>query len=256
MKAVRRFFIAHEETHKPSPRICGQEARHIKRVLRLQPGDRVLLVDGSGYEYEAALEDLSNDHVSVAILRRYLAKAESPLKITVAQGFLKEKKMDVLVRHLTELGISKWRAVFTEHALPRPDEKRLAERLKRWNTIAREAIKQCNRALPPEILPPLALQDAVYAEKDADLKLIFWEKESALLHHCLDPHTKRPSKVFILLGPEGGFSEAEISLAKSAGFISASLGPRILRAETAAISACALIQYLYGDMGQKTLDRE
>ncbi len=250
---MRRFFIPHTEIHKASPKIHGQDAQHIKRVLRLQPGNRILLIDGSGYEYEAELTGLSDAHVSIAVLRKYRPKMESPLRLVVVQGFLKEKKMDLLVRHLTELGMTKWQPVYTEHALPRLDEKRLISRIDRWNTIVREAMKQCSRTLAPEMAMPLTFQEAVHSENDADLKIIFWENETTPLRKSAALDIKESATAIVLLGPEGGFSENEMALAKSAGFISASLGPRTLRAETAAVSACSLVQYLYGDMGKNIL---
>lgn len=246
---MRRFYIHPSEVEKLLPAIKGKDVLHIRKVLRLSTGDRIILLDGQGNEYEAIIREMFDNCIHVDILKKRLNKAESPIKINVMQAFLKEKKMDMLVRSLTEIGISTWMPVFSEYSIPRPDEKRLSLRIERWREISRESIKQCRRSLPPEILSPVSFYHAVHIELDADLKIIFWENATLPIKESIDPNMKKPSKISILLGPEGGFSQKEIDHATSSGFICVSLGPRTLRAETAAMAASVLIQHLYGDMG-------
>ncbi len=243
---LRRFYIDPEAIKSAAPAVVGPDARHITTVLRLKRDDRILLLDGTGSMYEARITSLSNERVEVCVIRTCGGEAESPIRIIVGQGFLKDKKMDLLVRHLTEIGISAWIPVFTRNAIPRPDGKRLASRVERWKTIAMEAAKQCRRSRPPDISDPISFDDLL--KIDADIKIVFWENETGRWMEK-PPARQENASILMLLGPEGGFTEDEIKKAKGAGFATASLGPRILRAETAAIAAAALIQHHYGDMG-------
>ncbi len=246
---MRRFFIQPSEIEKKTPVITGKDALHIRKVLRLSSGERIILLDGRGNEYEATIVQIIEDRIHVQIIKQCRSRTESPVRIIVMQSFLKDKKMDLLVRTLTEIGISAWMPIFSEHSIPRPDEKRQISRIERWNEISRESIKQCRRSHPLEILQPQTFYQAVHASIESDLKLIFYENSVLPIQETIDPNMKKPCQIILLLGPEGGFSQKEIDHATSAGFISVSLGPRILRAETAAVAASILIQHVYGDMG-------
>ena len=286
---MRRFFIEQSEAAKPAPVIIGTDARHIKKVLRLKQGDIIILFDGTGTEYEARIMSLSASSVNVSIIRIFPSTTESPVQIIVAQAFLKQRKMDNLVRQLTELGITKWVPFISRRSVPRPDNKRLADRTKRWKKISKEALKQCNRSrimgIGPTVsfedilklsaassgesstvrnsvdclirspTPPQAAGNALAVQfnvsRQSSLKIAFWENESKPVNSALAQSNRHFNNIFIMIGPEGGFTSQEIEKAKACGFITASLGPRILRAETAAIAAAVLIQYLFGDMGIK-----
>ena len=244
---MRRFFIEADQLNGQAAEITGAEARHIRTVLRMQPGERLELIDGSGYAYESIIQSVGEDQISVEILGRYPSAAESPLKLSIALGFLKDKKMDLLVRHLTELGITRFVPMWTARAVARPPEKRIASRMERWQSIAKEAVKQSRRGRAPEIARPLAFNDVLELGSQSDKRLIFWEQADA----ALPPEASampNAASVFVLLGPEGGFTAKEARTAIDKGFSPISMGPRILRAETAAITACALVQYLFGDM--------
>lgn len=245
---MKRFFIAHSEIIKDSPVIEGPDAHHISKVFRLKPTDHIILIDGSGMEYEAEITHLSKNKVIVSVVKKYLPATEPQIQLIVGQGYLKDKKMDMLIRHLTELGITQWLPVISEFSVPKPDIKKIYSKIQRWEIIAKEAAKQCRRTRIPEILSPMTFQHAVKKNFDADLKIIFYENETVALLKTMQTLNQKPSTIFVLLGPEGGFSNKEIELAKSNGFIIASLGPRILRAETASLSACTIIQHLFGDM--------
>jgi 16S rRNA (uracil1498-N3)-methyltransferase len=156
--------------------------------------------------------------------------------------------MDMLIRHLTELGITRWIPVSSEFSVPKPDMNKINSKFERWEIIAKEAVKQCRRTRIPDILSPMTFQRAVEENFGADLKIIFYENATTSLSETIQTLNQKPSNIFVLLGPEGGFSNKEVELAKTNGFIVASLGPRILRAETASLSACTIIQHLFGDM--------
>jgi len=246
---MRYFFIEPSLAVGPVVSITGTEVHHIKNVLRLKPGDGLRLFDGTGFEYEAVIISVSAKDVTVEIQRKLKAAVKPGAQIIVAQAFLKEKKMDDLVRKLCELGVAQWIPFFSQHAIARPDAKRLAGRSRRWQRIATEAVKQCRRIVTPRIGDALSFDEVLDFSDSCDLKLVFWENESSRLSSELASEENLPKKILVMLGPEGGFTDQEISRVQNCGFISAGLGPRILRAETATIAAVALVQYLFGDMG-------
>jgi 16S rRNA (uracil1498-N3)-methyltransferase len=247
---MRRFFIEPAALQKPIVAIEGSEVRHIKNVLRLKPGDEVRLFDGEGFEYDAIIRRCLADRIEIKITHKFPGTHESPLQIAVAQALLKEKKMERLLRHLCELGITQWIPFISEHSVPNPGEKRLSARAGRWNKIIKESCKQCQRSKLPEIIKTLTFEDVLDYGRSCDLKIVFYENASATLKSPMAPNTPSTSqKILLVLGPEGGFSDQEIENARTAGYIIAGLGSRILRAETAAIAACTLTQYLFGDMG-------
>jgi 16S rRNA (uracil1498-N3)-methyltransferase len=250
---MRYFFIDPSSAASPLVLIKGPEAHHIKNVLRMKPGDSLKLFDGTGFEYEAVLVSVSAKNVAVEIQRKIEATAQPGVHIIVAQAFLKEKKMDDLVRKLCELGASRWIPFFSQRSIARPDRKRLAGRSQRWMRIATEAAKQCRRIDALQIGDALSFEEILDFSNSCDLKVVFWENESSPLSRDRLSEAAHPfKKILIMLGPEGGFSEQEIKLVQESGFISAGLGPRILRAETATIAAVALVQYLFGDMGTES----
>jgi 16S rRNA (uracil1498-N3)-methyltransferase len=247
---MRYFFVEAKALKKPFAVIEGTEVRHIKNVLRLKPGDKIRVFDGEGFEYDASIHRFSADRVEIKIRRKFPGMKESPVQIAVAQALLKEKKMDRLLRHLCELGVSSWIPFISERSVSRPGEKRSSARAQRWNKIVTESCKQCQRSKLPAISKILTFEDLLKYGSSCDLQIVFYENESATLKSLMTPDPPSPArKILLILGPEGGFSDPEIENARAAGCIVAGLGSRILRAETAAIAACTLAQFLYGDMG-------
>jgi 16S rRNA (uracil1498-N3)-methyltransferase len=227
--------------------LADADARHIGKVLRLSPGDRIFLFDGDGAEYEAVIDVVAADTVTASVISSAMPLRESPVHIAAAQAFLKEKKMDTVVRQLTELGVDAWIPFPAERSVARPDRHKLASRAERWGKISVEAAKQCRRLKIPEIDPASGLDDVVARADGFDAKIAFWE-EASVEAVWPSPETT-PKSVFVLTGPEGGLTDTEIDRLKAAGFAAVSLGPRILRAETAAVVACTLAQHRYGDLG-------
>jgi 16S rRNA (uracil1498-N3)-methyltransferase len=251
---MRYFFIDSLKPKDDILSVTGPDARHIRTVLRLKPGDKIGLFDGKGFECEAEIVDLPPGKVTASLIRSFPSRAESPIHITIAQGFLKERKMDGLVRQLSELGITNWMPFIAERSVPMPDKNQLLSRTKRWEKIAREAVKQCRRGLIMEIGATASFSKVLSLAQDCDLKIAFWEDESRPVQPL--NNGKPIQTVFALIGPEGGFTQKEIEAAKDHGFVTAGLGPRILRAETATLAASVLLQYLFGDMRQKYLDKK
>lgn len=247
------------ESGKPGPGVppgivvalSHGDASHARNVLRLKPGDPVRLFDGRGREYDARISAVSAGGVQVSVTGASAPDAESPVAITIAQGFLKERKMDELIRPLTELGISRWIPFIAERSVARPDARRLPARKTRWEKIAAESLKQCRRSRVPEIGEVLTFGEMLHAAAGQDLRILFWEKASGPARDLFSLAGDTPCEsVFAVLGPEGGLSEEEVEAAVAAGFQVAALGPRILRAETATVAAAALLQYFLGDLGK------
>lgn len=243
---MQKFIIPHIIQAQSTGTILGQDAKHMFKVLRLKKGAVIEISNGRGKDFMARILNASADRVDLDIFEEITLATESPIDITLCSGMLKDNKMDFVIKHVTQLGITKWVPFFSERSVPIPDTKKMGKRCERWETIAKESLKQCRRSRLPEICLPISFESLLMLPDPSDLKLAFWEKASTKLNTLKGKASV--NRVFILIGPEGGFSENEIDVAIQKGFISCSLGPRILRAETASISSCTLIQHIFGDI--------
>jgi 16S rRNA (uracil1498-N3)-methyltransferase len=225
-----------------------QEIRHIRKVLRLGKGDSVNLFDGEGREYHASIAQISQGAVILS-LKPDAAPVllESPLKIILGMALLKTSKFEWLLQKVTELGVSEIVPFSSSHVVPRWAEGQTKTRLARWEKIAAEAAKQCGRAAIPKIHPPRSFEEALGFDEGQATKVLLREKEKGGILAGAVAHS---SKVFVLVGPEGGFTERETLQAQEAGFRLVRLGPRILRAETAGVAIVALLQFILGDLNQ------
>lgn len=240
-----RFFVEKEQISGGYINITGDDVKHIKRVLRLREGEAIEVCDGCGEDLECKIESLSDDVVKAAIIKRYPNTAEAPIELCVYQGMPKNDKMDYIVQKCVELGVCRIIPVITKRAvsIPRDAEKKTA----RWQRIADEAAKQCGRGVLPTVESTVSFADAIKALSDADALSIMpyeCEKEGSL-SKLLKSTDKKKINVFI--GPEGGFDESEVLKAKSVGVHTVTLGPRILRTETAPLAVCSAIMYELGD---------
>jgi 16S rRNA (uracil1498-N3)-methyltransferase len=237
---MHRFFTPPDQF----PVITGADAHQVKDVLRMKAGEHLELFTGDGQVHEAKIIGLAKDRIDCEIIFSTAAESEPKTKITLAQGLPKGRKMDLIVEKCVELGV--------RQIIPMLTERTVAKETKplRWRKIAKEAAEQSKRALIPEIKPLTKFEDVLSLKAEFDLAIIPWELEQkTTLKQALTPHCSllpAPSSILLLIGPEGGFSEAEIAAAKKAGFISVSLGPRILRTETAGLAALAAITYELG----------
>lgn len=247
---MRRFFIKREDITENRGIIDGDEARHMVQVLRLKAGARVILLDGQGREYDAIIEGIDDKRVAVALTASREEAASSLPSITLCQAFLKEKKMDDLVRHLTELGMGAFQPFFSSRVVARPEGEKLKNREARWEKIAAEAVKQCGRTSAPAILPTTDWKTLLknIPSGPRTLKLFFWEEAQVSFKEVEALCTDGPTEIFLVIGPEGGFTREEALMATEAGFHVVGLGTRILRAETAPLAAISIVQYLFGDM--------
>ena len=245
---MARFFLPSKLIHDKRGTIAGQELEHLRRVLRLKPGDRITVFDDIGWEHEAVIRSLAAAQGEIEILSSSQAVRESTLQITLAAGLTKGDKFDFVVEKATELGAQTIVPFTSTYAVPKLDERRIATRTERWRKIALSAAKQCGRTIVPEVLPLCTFQEVVKRPAEQGVKLLFWEKEIERSLAAVYESHRKASTVTVVIGPEGGFSAAEAELAQAHGFVLVRLGRRILRAETAALTTLSLVQYLWGDL--------
>ena len=248
LKDMKRFFIDRDNIRGDRLTLTGPDVRHVRTVLRLGPGEEILLFDGQGTEYRARIMESTPMAITLLALDEYPATSESPLEITIGQGFLKARKMDRIVRQLTELGCFAFIPFMAERSVPKPKSGPLTQRIRRWETIAREALKQCGRSKAPHVGPVVPFQDLISTRKSYDVKIIFHDQEPEERPGYPLKSQGAVRKVLALIGPEGGFTDKEVSLALDFGFVQISLGPRVLRADTAAVAAGAILQHTFGDL--------
>lgn len=245
-----RFFINSKDIFDDNINIKGDDYNHIKKVLRLKCGEIVTLSDGVGNEYEAKIEEFGDGFVHSKIIKSYKNSTEPPIKITLYQGLPKADKMDFIIQKSVELGITRIVPVLTERTIVKlANEKDASKKCERWNRISQEAAKQSNRGIIPEIEIPITFKEAVKQAKDYALSLIPYEKEAnnSLKQILRSVSDIKEASVFV--GPEGGFTEQEIEEAVSFGINSITLGPRILRTETAGVAVLSILMYELGDVG-------
>jgi 16S rRNA (uracil1498-N3)-methyltransferase len=221
----------------------GAAANHVGRVLRLRAGDALILFDDAGGEYAATVVAFGRNTVRVAVGEHRPINRESPLQITLAQGISRGERMDVVVQKATELGVWRIVPVLTERAVVRLDAAQAANRLRHWRAIAVAACEQSGRNQVPEIIAPMGLQEFLGSGLPEGLRLLL-NPEGGLKAKDLPAS----AAVTLLIGPEGGLSAAERTAASAAQFQGLALGPRILRTETAALAALAIVQQQLGDL--------
>lgn len=245
--SARRLVIPGVNLAPGEIRLTREAARHA-RVMRLGPGDLLEICDGSGRQARGKILSLSRQEMVVHLSEEPIgepAAKTSALPVTLVQGLPKGEKTDLILQKATELGVSRVILAHTTRAVPRPQNPEA--RLARWQKIAREAARQCGRYEVPEVLGVLGFEEAL-KEAGSGLSLLLDEcaQEGLLLREHL---RERPEAVTLVVGPEGGLTEEERRTAWGMGFLSASLGKRILRTETAGLAVLAILQHLYGDLG-------
>jgi 16S rRNA (uracil1498-N3)-methyltransferase len=225
------------------------ERRYLCRVLRLGPGDRVELFDGQGNEVEAEIAWVEARRVALRLLGRREGRRAVGPEMVLLQALAKGDRFDLVVQKATELGVGRIVPVMTARSVERLAGDRAAQRRERWCRIAQEAARQCRRADVPEISPVMPLGEALAVARPEGLRLLLWEG-AAERGQGLGPvlPAEAPGQVVVAVGPEGGFTEDEVRQAALAGFRPVGLGPRVLRTETAALAALAILGFVLGDL--------
>jgi 16S rRNA (uracil1498-N3)-methyltransferase len=236
-----RFFISPEQVRDQCITISGEDVHHIMRVLRMKTGDELLLCDNKGTEYSVKIAQVNHAEITTEVKARSQREIRYPL-ITLGQGLPKSDKMDWIVQKATELGVAGVVPLVTERTIVKiKDEEK---RVSRWRKICREAAMQSNRPDIPAVDHIRSFSDFLrtLSPEPRTLLLLPWEEGTEPIKNVLQ-HALDMKRVIVLIGPEGGFSEAEARTAKNSGFKPVSLGPNILRTETAAIAALSMIGY-------------
>lgn len=248
-----RFFIT-ETTLNTGKTAClsPDDSYHVFKVLRLQTGDIVEVSDGKGDCYIAEVTFSDKKSVSVLLKEPLTEKSEPPVKITLLQGLLKGRKMDLVVRQAVELGVTRIMPLMTSRSIPVfKDGDHGGGKSGRWQKIARAAAAQCRRSIIPTVEVPLLLKEANFKNIfKEELLLVFWEeeKDKPIPFANINKEMQKASGISVFVGPEGGFDHTETELLRQKGALVAGLGPRILRADTASVAAVTLIQYGLGDL--------
>jgi len=246
---LRRFFVDKIIPTGDFLSITGKEARHIRNVLRMKKGEMLILMDREGHSFEATIEAIYYKEVKVKINKNISPLPPSPVKISLAQAIIKSHPMEYLIKKVTELGIGSIYPFYSERTVIKLKPEQLKNKMDRWMEIMKSACKQCGRVTLPTLNTPLPFEELINTVPNKKtLKVLLWEDEDKVdLKRWLTSMSFAPH-VFAIVGPEGGFTSNEINRAREAGFQIISLGNRILRAETAAVSLISIIQYEWGDL--------
>ncbi len=240
---MHRFYIPPAEWNPAALRLTGSEAHHARSVLRMQPGDKAVLFNGRGREVTAEITAVAGRDLE---LRKLHEAATPPLRcrITLGQAIPKGKNMDLIVQKAVEIGAAEIIPIISDRTIVRLDADDAAQKQSKWQTVAIEAAKQCGQNWLPEVGTPRTVAQFFGERPRFDLQLIGSLQGDALhLKKILAEHGDRPAHVLMLIGPEGDFTPAELNLARSHGCRPITLGPIILRVETAAIYCLSVLSY-------------
>lgn len=243
-----QFFVEPGQINESDKRviIIGSDVNHIKNVLRMKVGEELAVSNGmDGREYVCGILAFGEDMVECELRFVKEDAVELPVKVTLYQGLPKGDKMELIIQKAVELGVTEIVPVSTKRCVVKLDEKKAASKITRWQSIAEAAAKQSKRGIIPKVLPVQSFKLALQQAKGADVRLIPYELASGMEHtRELLGGLKPGQSVAVFIGPEGGFEEGEIDLAKEAGVEPITLGRRILRTETAGMTVLAWIGYL------------
>ncbi|QGU95506.1 16S rRNA (uracil(1498)-N(3))-methyltransferase [Clostridium bovifaecis] len=248
---MHKFFVNEDKIFGNKVIIEGDDVKHIYKVLRLEEGDKININNCNGKEFLGKIEDITKTKVEVELLEELDVNNESSVDVYLYQGFPKSTKMDLIVQKCTELGIKEITPVITERVLSALGEiKKDTKKIERWNRIAFEACKQSKRTLIPVVNDIIYFKELLEELKEMDLIVVPYENaENYGIKQMTKNLHKEVKKVGIIIGPEGGFEEEEIETLKKINAHIVTLGPRILRTETAGFTALTLIMYELGDLG-------
>lgn len=236
--------------HTSAPLQAGQTvilddnaAHHVGKVLRMQPGQPLVLFNGDGNNYPSELDEVGKKQVTAKVLRQEPSACEPRLKIVLGQVISKGDRMDYAVQKSTELGVDTIVPLTSERCDVRLKGDREDKRIRHWQQVAISAAEQCGRATVPTIAPLASLSDWFEQSRACDLRLVLHHRTEQALDQLHPP----AQGIALLVGPEGGLSAAEIAMAQEQGFHPTAMGPRVLRTETAPVAAITLCQWLWGD---------
>jgi 16S rRNA (uracil1498-N3)-methyltransferase len=242
---MQRYFV---EPHLFSDRdvtIVGEDVHHMVNVMRFRIGEEIVVCDGQGRVARARLAAFADKQVTAEITEFLADTSELPIRVTIGQSLPKGEKMEWILQKGTELGAFAFFPFSSERTIVKLDAKKEAKKLERWRKIVKEAAEQSHRSVLPEVLPPVSWKQAVASAEQYTRCVIAYEKEDGRTLHQVLEGLSAGDSLLVLIGPEGGFSEEEVAQAEAAGIQSVTLGPRILRTETASQYVLGAISYQF-----------
>ena len=241
---MQNFFVYDWQVQGDMVTIEGADVNHMVNVLRMKVGEEVSVHDDVNRKYLCRIAELQEDKVCLSILEQQASDTELPCRIYLFQGLPKGDKMEWIIQKGVELGAYAIVPVATKRAVVKLDEKKAQKKVARWNSIAESAAKQSGRGMIPEVLPVMKFAEALQFAEDLDLNLIPYEKAEGIADTKQRIEKIRPGQsIGIFIGPEGGFEEAEVEMAKEKRAIPVTLGRRILRTETAGMTMLSILMY-------------
>ena len=230
------FFVSEEQINGENAYIEGSDVNHIANVLRMKPGEELLISVKGDWDYLCKIVDIETDRVNLKVLES-MEHRELPVNITLLQGIPKSDKLEMIIQKAVELGVSEIIPVKTKRVVVKIDEKKVDTKVNRWNAIAESAAKQSKRSIIPKVYEPMSIDNALEIVKDFGVKLIPYENADGIdkTRKILD-NMDKTKNIAVFIGPEGGFEEAEVERIKNSGFEVITLGKRILRTETAGLA--------------------
>ena len=240
-----RFFVPVENVYEEEIRITGDDINHIKNVLRMSEGEKVVVSCGQGTDYYCIIEDIQETGITLRIEETKAAISELPVRIVLFQALPKLDKMELVIQKAIELGVSEVVPVRSKRCVVKLDERKEEKKLARWRNIAESAAKQSGRGILPEIHDIMDFDKALEYAKELDTVMIPYELcETMAESKEMMQEAAGQKSVGIFIGPEGGFERSEVELASASGAVPISLGKRILRTETAGLAVLSVLMFL------------
>jgi 16S rRNA (uracil1498-N3)-methyltransferase len=246
---MTRFFIPSDQLRDRTVILKGEDRHHLLNVLRQGTGAQITVLNGKGEEYLVKVTAVTPDAVIGEILEQAERRTEPKIKIRLIQSLPKGDKFEFIIQKNTELGVSAFQPVISERSAIRLDAGQVLKKEERWRKIIREAAEQSGRQIIPELQPVQGWTKFMSENRPSGLLLIPWEGEQQRsLRQVLQDQKLIPEAISIFIGPEGGFSQSEVELAVKSGAVPVTLGPRILRTETAGLVVTSVVLYHFGDL--------
>jgi 16S rRNA (uracil1498-N3)-methyltransferase len=241
---IPRIFIDADKIHNNIATIDGSDLNYLKNVMRLKVGDEIAVLDNKSREFASKIISMDKNSIKAQFLAEKQPKSELKIQVTIAQGLPKNPKMDIIVQKATELGAARVIPLMTERSVIKlRDKKEIQKKVERWRKIAKEAAEQSGRSVIPVIDDIKSFREIFLLCDNFDSCVMLWEMEKERTLKTFFRENKKIKNMLILIGPEGGFSHDEASLAKTQGFPTITIGNRILRTETAAPAVLSMINY-------------
>ena len=240
---IPRIFVGSDKIKDDTVSIEGSDVNYLKNVLRLKAGDEISIINSGNREYSAKILSCEKDSIKAKFIAKKYPKSESKLKVAIAQGIPKNPKMDIIVQKATELGVIKVIPLKAKRSMVKIGPEKEGMRVARWQKIAKEAAEQSGRLVIPLVEEIMDFKEVLRLNKDFDKCMMLWEMEKEKTLKKFLQENKSMKSLLVLIGPEGGFSHDEVEMARKEGFVTVTIGSRILRTETAALAALSMINY-------------